>query len=62
MGFCLFIVAVAVAMLLTAVFCLTDGGIRLALQFALAKRVGSFFAPELIVAATALPPPARSGN
>lgn len=53
-SFCLFFVAVAVAMLVTAVFCLTDGGIRLALQFALAKRIGGVFTPELIVAGDSL--------
>lgn len=50
----MFAVAVAVAMLVTAVFCLTDGGIRLALQFALAKRIGGVFTPEVIVAGDSL--------
>jgi lysophospholipase L1-like esterase len=51
---CSFAVALVGVILAVAGFCLTDGSIRLALQFALAKRIGGVFAPVLIVAGDSL--------
>jgi lysophospholipase L1-like esterase len=44
-----------VALLVAAsAFCLTDGGVRLAIQFALARRIGCVFTPKLIIVGDSL--------
>jgi hypothetical protein len=54
MNSCSFAVVLMGIILAIAGFCLTDGAIRLAIRFALAKRVGGVFAPALIVAGDSL--------
>ncbi len=54
MDSCFFAVALSGFALAVTGFFLTDGGVRLALQFAIAKRVGGVFTPALIVAGDSL--------
>jgi lysophospholipase L1-like esterase len=54
MNSCSFAVVLMGIILAVAGFCLTDGSIRLALQFSLAKRIGGVFAPALVVAGDSL--------
>jgi lysophospholipase L1-like esterase len=48
------LVALVALVVAAAGFCLTDGGVRLAVQFALARRIGFVFAPKVIVVGDSL--------
>lgn len=48
------IYALVAFLVAASVFCLTDGGVRLAIQFALARRIGFVFTPKLIIVGDSL--------
>ncbi|WP_363350825.1 GDSL-type esterase/lipase family protein [Methylocystis echinoides] len=54
MTFCFVVGAVAAASLCLGVFFLSDGAVRKAIQFSLARRVGGLFSPRLIVVGDSL--------